>query len=399
MSPDRPVLKPALRPFGESIFTPITRMAIAADALNLGQGFPDFDGPPFVIDAAVEAMRAGHNQYAPSHGVPRLRTAIRDAFASRYGVDYDADAEVTVFSGATEALFSTINALVDAGDEIVILEPFYDSYPACVAMAGGRARYVSLDYPDFALDVAALEAAVTRRTKAILLNTPMNPSGKVFTRDELAAIADIACRHDVLVISDEVYEQLTFGDAEHVPIATLPGMRDRTLTISSTGKTFSMTGWKIGWAIGAPPLSAAVRAAHQFVTFCSATPLQHAMAAALERADDYYPRFRADYAARREALLGVLDAAGFEVAPPDGTYFALADITPFGFDDDRAFCEHMIESVGVAAIPPSWFWADRRGGRTLMRFAFCKRVEVLEEAGRRLAGLRDACDPGSRRDR
>lgn len=383
----KPPLKPALIPFGESIFTPISRRAHEAGAINLGQGFPDFDGPPFIVEAAIEAIRAGHNQYAPSHGVARLREAVATRAERDHGLAFDSDREVTIFSGATEALFSSIMALVDRGDEVVVFEPFYDSYPACVAMAGGTCKFVSLEHPDFALDPARLEAAVGPRTKLIILNTPMNPCGKVFTRDELGVVAEVAVRHDAYVLSDEVYEHLTFDGAEHIPIATLPGMRERVLTISSTGKTFSMTGWKVGWALGAPPIAAAIRAAHQFVTFCTATPFQHAMAAALEQADDYFAEFREDYRTRRDLLVEVLEGAGFSVVAPRGTYFALADASGLGCTDDRAFVEHMIDTVGVAAIPPSYFYRDRHAGRNLLRFAFCKRRDALREAGERLRKL------------
>ena len=383
----KPPLKRVLEPFGESIFTPISRMAQEHRAINLGQGFPDFDGPSFLVDAAVEAIRAGHNQYAPSPGVPRLRQAVADAARRHHGLDYDADTEVTVFCGATEAIFSTIMALVEPGEEVVVFEPFYDSYPACTAMAGGVCRYVTLADPDFALEPARLEAALSERTKLIVLNTPMNPCGKVFTPEELAVIAELATRFDAYVLSDEVYEHLTFDGTRHVPLATQPGMRDRTVTISSTGKTFSMTGWKVGWALAAPALTRAVRASHQFVTFCSATPFQHAVAVALEQGDDYYPGLRADYQKRRDLLVRVLERAGFSVRVPDGTYFALADTSRFGFDDDRAFCEHLIQTVGVAAIPPSYFYHGRRAGRNLLRFAFCKQEDALEEAGQRLLKL------------
>lgn len=385
----KPPLKRALEPFGESIFTPMSRLAHQAGALNLGQGFPDFDGPDFIVDAALEAMRSGRNQYAPSHGVARLRHAIAAKANRLYGLVFDAEAEVTVFSGATEAIFSSIMALVEAGEEVVVFEPYYDSYPACTAMAGGRCRFVSLEVPDFALDPDRLEGVLNERTKLIVLNTPMNPSGKVFTREELEVVADLAVKHDAYVLSDEVYEHLTFDGAEHIPIARLSGMRERTVTVSSTGKTFSMTGWKVGWALAPPPLSRAIRASHQFVTYSTATPLQHAMAAALEKADDYYDTFRADYLERRDLLLEVLREAGFNVLTPRGTYFALADITPFGFLDDRAFCEHMIRRVGVAAIPPSYFYHRRRAGKNLARFAFCKTKEALREAGRRLKELKN----------
>ena len=387
----KPPLNQTLQPFGESIFTPISRLAQETGAINLGQGFPDTDGPDFIMEAAVEAMRTGKNQYAPSHGVARLRKAIAAKTRRFYGLSFDADLEVTVFSGATEAIFSCIMALVETGEEVVVFEPFYDSYPACTAMAGGVCRFVTLESPDFALDPERLEEKMGPRTKIIILNSPMNPCGKVFTREELDVIATLAEKYDAYVLSDEVYEHLTFDGAEHVPIASLPGMRERTLTISSTGKTFSMTGWKVGWALASPPLSRAVRASHQFVTYSTSTPLQHAMAVALEKADEYYSTFRADYLERRDLLLNVLEAAGFTVNTPRGTYFALADISAFGFEDDRAFCESMIRTVGVAAIPPSYFYKNRRAGKNLARFAFCKKIEALREAGECLKNLKRKC--------
>ena len=380
-------VKRCLAPFGVSVFTEFTALANRHGALNLSQGFPDFDGPAFLADAAHQAMRAGHNQYAPSHGVAELRRAIAGKAERLYGLTADPDTEITVFSGATEALFSSIMALVEPGDEVVLFEPTYDSYPPCVAMAGGRGRTVPLRAPDFQLDEGDLAAAVNDRTKLIVVNTPNNPTGKVFTRDELRAVARVATEHDAYVLTDEVYEHLTYDEHVHVPLATLPGMRDRTITISSTAKTFSMTGWKIGYAIASPPLSTAVRMAHQFVTFATATPLQHAMAQAIDRSDEYYPEFLSAYDARRTILLDYLDRAGFTVIPPQGTYYVMADIRPLGFDDDVEFCRFLPRAIGVAAIPVSAFYRDRSEGRHLVRFAFCKRRELLHRAGEKLLSL------------
>jgi N-succinyldiaminopimelate aminotransferase len=377
----------ALEPFGVSVFTEFTELANRFEAINLSQGFPDFDGPDFIKEAAYEAMRAGHNQYAPSHGIPQLRAAVASKASRLYGLDADPDTEVTVFSGATEALFSTIMGLVEPGDEVVLFEPTYDSYPPCVAMAGGTVRTVPLRFPDFALDEAELDAALNSRTKLVVLNTPMNPTGKVFDRDELRAIARLAQRHDAYVLCDEVYEHLCYEGHRHVPLATLDGMRDRTVTISSTAKTFSMTGWKVGYAIASPPLSEAIRRSHQFVTFATSTPFQHAMAAAIDRSDDYYGEFLAAYVARRDLMLGTLRDAGFGVIEPQGTYYVMADITPLGFDDDVEFCRYLPREVGVAAIPVSAFYEGRREGRNIVRFAFCKRREVLQRAGERLRTL------------
>ena len=387
MRSDRPPGRSALEPFGVSVFTEFTELANRHGALNLSQGFPDFDGPDFIVEAAYAAMKAGHNQYAPSHGVPELRAAIAGKAGRLYGLDVDPDTEVTVFSGATEAIFSSIMALVEPGDEVVLFEPTYDSYPPGVAMAGGVARYVPLTFPDFRLEHAALEAVLGDRTRLIVLNTPNNPTGKVFTPRELRIIADAARRHDAIVLCDEVYEHLTYGDHRHVPLATLD--RDRTVTISSTAKTFSMTGWKIGYALAAPEVSRAIRMAHQFVTFATSTPFQHAMAQAIERSDDYYGTFGEEYDGRRQLFLDYLQRAGFEIIAPQGTYYVMADITPLGFDDDVAFCRYLPAEVGVAAIPVSAFYQGRRLGRNLVRFAFCKRRSMLREAGERLLALHE----------
>ena len=379
--------KRLLEPFGVSVFTEFTELANRHRAINLSQGFPDFDGPDTLMAAAYEAMRAGHNQYAPSHGIPQLRAAVAGKARRLYGIEADPDAEVTVFSGATEALFSSIMGLVGQGDEVVLFEPTYDSYPPCVAMAGGTVRTVPLRFPDFALDEVELEAAMGESTKLMVLNTPMNPTGKVFDPGELAAIARLAEKYDAYVLCDEVYEHLCYEGHRHVPLATLDGMRDRTVTISSTAKTFSMTGWKVGYAIASPPLSEAIRRAHQFVTFATATPLQHAMAAAIDDGDGYYAEFLAAYVRRRDLMLGYLREAGFGVIDPQGTYYVMADIRPLGFDDDVEFCRYLPREVGVAAIPVSAFYEGRREGRNVVRFAFCKRREVLERAGERLINL------------
>ncbi len=385
----KPPLKRVLEPFGVSVFTEFTALAVEHDAINLSQGFPSFDGPPALMDAAHAAMRAGHNQYAPSHGIPELRAAVADKVARRYGLTPDADAEVTVFSGATEAICSSILALVEPGDEVVLIEPAYDSYAPCVAMAGGSVRRAPLTVPGFRLTAEALAGAVSERTKLIVVNTPMNPTGRVFDRDELALLAAAARRADAYVLCDEVYEHILYDGRRHRPLASLDGMWERTLTISSTAKTFSMTGWKIGYAVAPAPLSRAIRMSHQFVTFATATPLQHAMAAAIAGAegDGYYDELAAAYDARRAVMIDALEAAGFAVIPPEGTYYVMADIAPLGFDDDVAFCRALPREVGVAAIPVSAFFHQRRLGRTVVRFAFCKQRALLEQAGERLARL------------
>lgn len=377
-----------LVPFGVSIFSEMTALANQHGAINLSQGFPDFDGPDWLKEAACQAVREGPNQYAPSHGLPVLRQAIADKTRRMYGLSYDVDTEVTVYSGGTEAIFSTLSGLLDEGDEVVLFEPFYDSYPACVAMSGATARYVPLRWPDFSFDTAELAAAFNERTRLIMLNTPNNPSGKVFSLGEMEIIADLARRHDTFVVTDEVYEHILFDGHRHVPFASLPGMRERTVTISSTAKTFSMTGWKIGYTLAPPELSRAARSAHQFVTFCTAPPLQVAMAAGINRIEEYLPDLDREYGERREVLLEVLQRVGFKVRPPQGTYFVLADFTPFGFDDDVAFCRHLTTEIGVAAIPPSAFYMHKEHGRHLVRFAFCKNVQTLQAAGERLQALR-----------
>jgi N-succinyldiaminopimelate aminotransferase len=332
-------------------------------------------------------MRDGHNQYAPMPGVPALRKAVADHQRRFYALDHDPATEVTVHAGATGALAATLQALLDPGDEAIIFEPYYDAYRPGISLAGARERVVRLAPPDFTFDPAELEAAVGPKTRLLLWNSPNNPAGKVFSRAEVETIADVCVRHDLLAITDEVYEHIVF-EGEHIPLATLPGMRDRTVTISSAGKTFSFTGWKIGWTCAAPPLAAAVRAAHQFITYAVATPFQHAMAAALQAPDDYYRELCEGYRSRRDHLCAGLADIGFHVATPSGTYFANADIRPLGFDDDVEFCRMIPERVGVAAVPLSAFLLEG-GPRHMVRFAFPKDVSTLDEAVRRLRGLRD----------
>jgi N-succinyldiaminopimelate aminotransferase len=384
----RPVLARKLEGFGTTIFTEMTRLANEHGAINLAQGFPDFDGPEFAREAAVEAIRAGHGQYARMTGIPEIHRALSAKYRRDWGLDYAADTELTVTSGATEAIFAAIQGVCDAGDEVVLFEPYYDSYKASVAMAGAVPRVVTLHAPDWTFDPRELEAAFTDRTRALLLNTPHNPTGRVFSRAELETLAALCRRRDALCITDEVYEHLVY-DGSHVPMATLPGMRERTITISSFGKTFSLTGWKIGWAAAPPDLTAAVRAAHQFVTFATATPLQHGAAAALTAGPEYYAGLLAGYAERRDYLSRELARIGFALRPPQGTYFVCADFRRFGFDDDRAFVRHMIERIGVAAIPPSVFYDHPEEGRRYVRFAFCKKRETLEAAVGRLEALCD----------
>jgi len=376
-----------LQAFGQTIFTEMSRLAIAHGAVNLGQGFPNFDGPDFIKDAALNAMQSGKNQYAPLSGVSSLRRAIAERFTSRTGLEVDPDDHVTVTSGCTEALASSFLGLINPGEEVVIVEPFYDSYPADVALAGAVPRFVTLRPPKFELEEAALRAAFGPKTRAVLINTPHNPTGRVFSRKELELVASLCKEHDAIAITDEVYEDLVF-DGSHVSLAELDGMWDRTLTLSSLGKTFSLTGWKVGWAVGPLPLTQGIRAAHQFITFATATPLQHGAAAALQAPVSFYEELIDAYRRRRDLLIDGLRAVGFDVYTPEGTYFVLADHTRFGFSNDVAFARHMVTEIGVAVIPPSAFYHRRADGQSLIRFAFCKDEETIEQALEKMSKLR-----------
>ena len=379
----RPALSSRLEGFGTTIFSEMTRLAIEHGAINLAQGFPDFDGPEFAKEAAIAAVRAGHGQYARVTGIPELHRRLSEKYRRDWGLDYAADAEITVTSGATEAIFDAINGICDAGDEVILFEPFYDSYKASVAMAGAKAVYVTLRAPDWKFDLRELEGAFSSRTRAIMLNTPHNPTGKVFSRDELDAIARLCREHDVFCVTDEVYEHLVY-EGKHVPMASIPGMRERTITISSFGKTFSLTGWKIGWAAAPPNLTAAVRAAHQFVTFATATPLQYAAASAFEAPPSYYADLLASYRKKRDYLSSELAAIGFDVHPAHGTYFCCAGFSRFHGGDDAAFCRWLTSEIGVAALPPTSFYGKSDEGKRYARFAFCKKDETLAEAVKRL---------------
>lgn len=384
----RKVRSARLDGLGTTIFAEMSALAQRTGAINLGQGFPDTDGPAAIIEAAVAALRSGQNQYPPGLGIPELRAAIAAHQSRWYGLDLDPDTEIVVTTGATEAIAGALLGLVDPGDEVIVLEPYYDSYVAMIQMAGGTRRPVTLRAPSFRLPLGELRAAVTPRTTAILLNTPHNPTGAVLTADELAAVAAVAIEHDLIVISDEVYEHLTF-DVPHIPISTLPGMRERTLTISSGGKSFSFTGWKIGWATGPADLVAATMGAKQFLSYVSGAPFQPAIAAALASDVGYFDTFRAGMQAQRDQLCDGLAALGFGVFVPDGTYFATTDIRPLGFDDGMDFCRRLPELAGVVAIPHQVFHDDLEAGRPLVRWAFCKRPEVIDEALTRLQRLTD----------
>lgn len=373
---------------GTTIFAEMSALAIRTGAVNLGQGFPDTDGPSDVVEHAVDALRSGRNQYAPGLGVPELRAAIAHHQERFYGLQIDPDTEVAVTTGATEAIASALLGLLDPGDEIIVLEPYYDSYVAMIQMAGAVRRPVTLRAPHFRLPIDELRAAVSPRTRAILLNSPHNPTGSVLRPDELEAIAAIAIAHDLVVISDEVYEHLTFDGLPHIPIATLPGMAERTLTISSGGKSFSLTGWKIGWATGPEVLVRAMMSVKQFLTYTSGSPLQPAIAHALRAGDAYYADFTARLQSQRDLLSDGLAEIGFDVFVPEGTYFVTTDIRPLGFDDGVAFCRQLPERAGVVAIPHEVFYDDRAAGRPLVRWAFCKQPAVLTEALDRLTILR-----------
>ncbi|MFI0897196.1 pyridoxal phosphate-dependent aminotransferase [Streptomyces sp. NPDC020983] len=381
----RPLLNRRLEGLGTTIFAEMSALAAATGAINLGQGFPDTDGPESVREAAVRALRDGRgNQYPPGPGVPELRQAIVGHQRRFYGLEFDPDTEVLVTAGATEAIAAAMLALLEPGDEVIAFEPFYDSYAACVAMAGGVRVPLTLHAPDFRPDLDRLRDLVTPRTRVLLLNSPHNPTGTVLTRDELTAIAELAVERDLIVVTDEVYEHLTFDGARHTPLITLPGMRDRTVSISSAGKTFSFTGWKVGWVTGSPALVAAVRTAKQFLTYVASGPFQYAVAEALALPDTYYTAFRDDLQTKRDLLADGLTAAGFEVYRPQGTYFITTDIAPLGETDALVFCRALPERCGVVAVPNSVFYDDPVAGRTQVRFAFCKREDVLRAALERL---------------
>jgi N-succinyldiaminopimelate aminotransferase len=377
-----------MRPFVTTIFAEMSALAVRTGAINLGQGFPDTDGPTSLLEDAVSAIRSGANQYPPGLGIPELREAIATHQKRFYDLDVNPDAEILVTAGATEAIAATILALTGPGDEVITFEPYYDSYAASIALSGANRRTVVLHRPDFSFDRDEFAAAFSERTRLVLLNSPHNPTGKVFTRAELEFIAGLAAQHDAVVVTDEVYEHLTFDGVQHVPIATLPGMADRTVTISSAGKTFSVTGWKIGWLHAPAAITAAIRAVKQFLTYVNGAPFQPAVARALGLGDDFYLTLAADLQRKRDLLSGGLRDAGFDVFPSAGTYFVVADAAPLGFDDGLELCWRLPELAGVAAVPVSTFHDDPQAARSLLRFAFCKRDNVLADAVERLTKLR-----------
>jgi N-succinyldiaminopimelate aminotransferase len=382
----RPLLNERLAGMGTTIFAEMSALAVTTGAVNLGQGFPDTDGPREIAAAAAAAIMEGRgNQYPPGAGIPELRQAVAAHQKRFYGFDLDPETQVLVTAGATEAIAAALIALMEPGDEAIAFEPYYDSYAASVAMAGGTRVPVTLRPPDFRPDLDALRAAITPRTRLILLNSPHNPTGVVFTPGELARVAELACEHDLLVISDEVYEHMVF-DGTHVPIASLPGMAERTVTISSAAKMFSFTGWKIGWVTGSPEVVTAVRTVKQFLTYVSGGPFQYAVAQALALPDSYYASIADDLRPKRDFFCDGLAKAGFEVYRPAGTYFITTDVRPLGYTDGMEFCRELPRRAGVVAIPSSVFYDNAEAGRSQVRFAFCKRQEVLAEALARLAG-------------
>jgi N-succinyldiaminopimelate aminotransferase len=373
-----------LRGIGTTIFAEMSALAEATGAINLGQGFPDTDGPSVVLEAAVDAIRAGRNQYPPGAGIPELRQAVAGHQRRFWDLSFDPEHEVLVTAGATEALTASILAFCDPGDEVVVFEPTYDTYTAAIALAGARQRVVTLQEPGWSFDADALRGAFSNRTKVLILNSPHNPTGKVFTREELSLLAELCVEHDVVAVTDEVYEHLVY-DVEHVPLASLPGMRDRTVTISSAGKTFSLTGWKVGWACASPELLGAVRSVKQHLTYVNGAPFQPAVALGLALDDAYYDGLRASLRAKRDLLCDGLAGAGLDVLRPAGTYFATVAL-PEG-TDGLAWCRALPERAGVVAIPTGVFYEDPARGSHLVRFTFCKRDEVLGEAAARLKEL------------
>jgi len=378
---DRPLLVPRLGEFGETIFAEMSALASSTGAINLGQGFPDTDGPTEVMEAAKTALAGGYNQYPPLPGVPELRHAISEHQQRFWGLEYDPDAEVLVTAGATEAIAATLLSLCDSGDEVITFEPYYDSYAASIALSGAERRVVTLRPEDggYVFDPEEFKAAITPRTRLVLLNTPHNPTGKVFTREELTFIAELCVEHDLIAVSDEVYEHLVF-EGEHIPIAGLPGMRERTLQISSGGKTFSFTGWKVGWVCAPPEMLVAIRTAKQFLTFVNAGPFQPAIAVGLRMDDAYFTGLMEEMRTKAEFVASRLSDAGFDVMRPQGTYFVTADIRSIGETDGRDFCLSLPERAGVVAVPTVVFYDNKDEGRPIIRFAVPKKMELLEEA-------------------
>lgn len=374
--------------FGTTIFTEMTALANEHQAINLGQGFPDFAAPDFIKAAAVEAIHQDINQYAPANGRPQLRQAVAQKVARQYGLEVDPASEINILHGATEAIFATVLGLVNPGDEVIVFEPYYDSYVPAIQMAGGVARFYTLQPPLWQVDEATLTSLFNDKTRLIIVNSPHNPTGKLFTSTELSLIANLCQKYDVIALTDEVYEHIVFDNQTHLPLAALPGMAERTVMISSLGKTFSVTGWKVGWAIAQPELTRAIFRAHQFMTFCGAAPLQAAAVTAVSSPPQFYETLTQLYTQKRNFLVDALRSAGLEPIVPGGTYFVMVDISGLDFANDVAFCRFLTTEIGVAAIPPSAFYQNPADGAGLARFAFCKEDKTLAEAARRLQRLR-----------
>jgi N-succinyldiaminopimelate aminotransferase len=373
--------------FKDSIFGVISRLAREHSAVNLGQGFPDFDGPDWLKDIAYKKMQEGHNQYAPFHGTPSLRNEVSNYYKNFYNLNYNAETEVTITVGATEAIYLVITALINPGDEVVVLEPFYDSYVASIKMAGGIPVPVTMHAPDFAVDTKELEAAITPRTKLLILNNPHNPTGKVWSKEELLTVAKLTQKHDLYLLSDEVYEFLVFDEAKHIPTATLEGMIERTITVSSAGKTFGLTGWKIGWICANEKVSRACRLVHQYVTFAVSTPMQEAVADGLKKLPDYLPGFVSLYKGKRDSFYQEMIKLGFEFPIPNGTYFMMVPISKKTKLNDVDFAMKLIQERKVATVPPSAFYLKSTEGGSYLRFCFAKKEETLKEAVKNLQGL------------
>ena len=388
MMAKNPYLAERLQDFGTTIFAEMSALAIRTDSINLGQGFPDTDGPNQVAEAAIKAIRDGHNQYPPGLGIESLRVAVSEHQKRFYGIEVDPDTEVLITAGASEALAASLIALVEPGQEVITFEPYFDVYAAAIAMAGGKRRVVTLKTPDYSFDYEELASKVNSNTRLILLNSPHNPTGKVFNNQELSQIAKLAVEKDLLVVTDEVYEHLVFDGRSHIPISTLPDMSERTLTISSAAKTFGFTGWKIGWAHGPSELLAAVRIAKQFLTYVNGAPFQHAIAEALKLDENYYMNLALDMSNKRDILCEGLEKAGFEVFRPSGTYYATVDIRPLGDEDGIEFCWDLPNRCGVVAVPNEVFYDNKTIGKPLVRFAYCKKTEVLDHAVEKLLTLK-----------
>jgi aspartate/methionine/tyrosine aminotransferase len=373
--------------FTESVIREMTRLAMEKGAINLAQGFPDFSAPEDIKHAAQQAIAADFNQYAITWGAKPFRDAIAAKYRKWYGLDYDPEREITVCCGSTEGMIASMLATTNPGDEVIVFEPYYENYGPDTFLCGAQRKLVSLRAPDWTFDPDELRRAFSPKTKAIILNSPNNPTGRVFTRAELMVIADLCQEFDALAITDEIYEHIVYDSASHIPIATLPGMRERSILVNSMSKTYSVTGWRVGWVLAAPDLSESIRKVHDFLTVGAAAPLQQAGVLALNMPDSYYQKLARDYQGKRDMLLGILEGAGFRCFRPDGAYYIMTDVSDFGFPNDYAFVRHMIETAGVAAVPGSSFFADSKDGSKLIRFCFCKKYETLEEARDRLTKI------------